>query len=578
MLPALLLLTAPGPDLTTIGEKSQLTRTGRYDEVVRLCRDYPLKYPGKVACQNFGTTPEGRPMLSLVASDDGVLEPDAARARKRPVILVQGGIHAGEIDGKDAGFLALRAFLDGTAAPGVLAKVTWVFVPVFNVDGHERFGANNRPNQRGPSEMGWRTTAQNYNLNRDYAKTDAPEMQAMIRLLVRWDPVLYVDLHVTDGADFQHDIAILLDPADAGLEPLRTEGKALRDGILARLTKQGNKPVAFYPSFEVDDDPSSGFALGLPPPRFAQGYWAARDRMSLLVETHSWKTYAVRVEATRRAVIAIAELAKESADRWRAAADAHDAVKVGGTQVVLSYENDKHVTTIDFLGYAYKREPSPVSGRMRVTYDPSKPTVWKVPYLDHLVPRLTLTAPKAGYYLPAQATVVADRLAVHGFRTFRTAKDEERTAMVHRATEYTFGAKSYEGRQTLAVKGEWKPEKVRVPAGTIWIPIDQPGSRLLLHLLEPGGPDSFLAWGFFNGFYEQKEYMESYVAEAWAEALLAKDPEVKKEFEAKLADPAFAADGNARLDFFYKKHASWDTSLARYPVLRADTPPSSLAP
>src|SRR5690606_23344091 len=135
-----------------------------------------------------------------------------------PVLLVQGGIHAGEIDGKDAGFLALRQVLEGEAAPGALEELVWIFVPVFNVDGHERFGAWNRPNQRGPREMGWRTTARNHNLNRDYTKADSPEMQAMLRLVGEWDPILYVDLHATDGARFEHDVAIQVEPLHSGDE------------------------------------------------------------------------------------------------------------------------------------------------------------------------------------------------------------------------------------------------------------------------------------------------------------------------------------------------------------------------
>ena len=151
-------------------------------------------------------------MLALVASADGSLDPQAAKAKNRPVVLVQGGIHAGEIDGKDAGFLLLRELLRGEIAPGILSKLTLVFVPVFNVDGHERFGKYNRPNQRGPEEMGWRTTAQNYNLNRDYTKADSPEMAAMLKLLHAWDPILYVDLHVTDGGDFQPDVSLTVAP------------------------------------------------------------------------------------------------------------------------------------------------------------------------------------------------------------------------------------------------------------------------------------------------------------------------------------------------------------------------------
>src|SRR5207237_644768 len=174
-----------------------------------------------LGCLGFGRTPEARPMLALIASRTGALTPEAARKKGLPVLLVQGGIHAGEIDGKDAGFLALREALENRAAKGALDRQVLVFVPVFNVDGHERLGRWNRPNQIGPEEMGWRTTAQNLNLNRDYVKADAPEMRAMLRLLGQWDPILYADLHVTDGAQFEHDVSVTGGPTLAGDDELR---------------------------------------------------------------------------------------------------------------------------------------------------------------------------------------------------------------------------------------------------------------------------------------------------------------------------------------------------------------------
>ena len=168
--------------LTTVAERSGFVSTGRYAEVETLCKQFQARYPKQVRCLEFGRTPEGRPMLALAVSNTGALSAQEAVRRKLPVLLVQGGIHSGEIDGKDAGFLALREVLDGKAAPGALDKQVLLFVPVFNIDGHERFGQWNRPNQRGPVEMGWRSTAQNFNLNRDYMKADAPEMQQMLAL------------------------------------------------------------------------------------------------------------------------------------------------------------------------------------------------------------------------------------------------------------------------------------------------------------------------------------------------------------------------------------------------------------
>ena len=195
--------------LQTIAEQSGFKKTGRYEEVERLCAAFAKTYPDAVRCEEFGRTPEGRPMLGLIASRSGALTPDVARQRGLPVVLAQGGIHAGEIEGKDAGFLALRELLEEKAAPGTLKSFVLVFVPVLNVDGHERFGRWNRPNQNGPEEMGWRTTAQNLNLNRDYTKLDAPETRAILRLLDAWDPILYVDLHTTDGAQFEHDVLMM---------------------------------------------------------------------------------------------------------------------------------------------------------------------------------------------------------------------------------------------------------------------------------------------------------------------------------------------------------------------------------
>ena len=185
--------------------------------------------------------------------------------------------------------VALVVSGDGTLAPNSLDGVTVVLVPIFNIDGHERFGPNNRPNQTGPQEMGWRTTAQNLNLNRDYLKADAPEMRAMLGLLDEWDPVAYVDLHVTDGAQFQVDLGLMVDPAQAGPEPLATLARSVRAAALERLTKQGWMATPFYPSFKDESNPIAGTSLGLFPARLSNGYWASRNRLGILLETHSWK-------------------------------------------------------------------------------------------------------------------------------------------------------------------------------------------------------------------------------------------------------------------------------------------------
>lgn len=583
-------LAAP-PDLRTEAERSGFERTGRYAEVERLCPAFAEAFPGRARCFTFGTTPEGRPMLALAASADGVLDPATARSRKRPVVLLQGGIHAGEIDGKDAGFLALRALLEqgqgngGAARPPILdasplAKVTLLFVPVYNPDGHERFGPHGRPNQRGPVEMGWRTTSQNHNLNRDYTKADAPETVAMLGLLGAWDPIVYADLHVTDGAKFEHDVGIIVAPRRAGPEALRREGAALEDALVARLTAAGNLPLPFYPAFVEHENPASGISLAVPPVRFGNAYWAERNRLGILVETHSWRPYPHRVALTRRFIDALLALAAERGARWtEAAAQADEATTaLAGKPLTVTWTTTKATRIFDFRGYAYVREQSPLLGRVVTRYDETRPEIWKLPIFDALVPETTVTLPRGGWVVPAaQAGWLAEKLRLHGVRFERLARAHAGVAAeVFDATEALLDATSIEGRQRLTVKGAWAPGREDLAPGALFVPAAQPAARLAAQLLEPTAADSFLAWGFFNNAFERKEYLEAYVVDAWARELLAKDPAVKAEFERRLAtDPEFAASAEARLLFFYRHHPSWDARWRRYPVLRVEARPRS---
>lgn len=567
--------------LKTVADYTGFQETGRYEEVEALCFRFESLHPKQARCFEYGHSPEGRRMLALAVSNTGALTPDEAARRKLPVLLVQGGIHAGEIDGKDAGFLALREILEGKAAPGVLDKQVVLFVPVLNVDGHERFGAWNRPNQRGPKEMGWRSTAQNLNLNRDYMKADSPEMQHMLALVNAWDPLAYVDLHVTDGAQFEPDISIQVEPVHAGDAALRAAGTVLRDGVLADLAKQGSDPKPFYMSFAEEDNPQSGFVDSTPNPRFSHGYFLLRNRFGVLVETHSWKDYPTRVRITRNTIVSLLSQMAQHGAAWRQTAVEADlrATQLAGSQFPLSYKTTEKSRMIAFRGYAYTRTRSEVSGALMTRYDEKKPQIWNVPLRDEIVPDLQVTAPKAGYLVPcAQEKMVGAKLRQHGIAyekmTFHGSREN---VEVFRATQVKFGAQSFEGRQTAAVQGEWQKEVRLLDSCVLYVPVNQPKARLVMALLEPRAPDSLLAWGSFNTAFERKEYMEDYVAEDVARAQLAADPALAAQFRQKLADePEFAKNPRARLEFFARRHASWDERLNLYPVMRIDMLPVSI--
>jgi hypothetical protein len=566
------------PALTTVSERSGFERTGRYDEVIALCAQFQAAYPKAVKCIDFGRTPEGRPMKALIVSRSGALSAQAARQRGLPVVLIQGGIHAGEIDGKDAGFLALREVLENKAAPGALDKQVLIFVPVFNVDGHERFAKWNRPNQRGPVEMGWRTTAQNFNLNRDYAKADSAEMQAMLALVNEWDPLAYVDLHVTDGAKFEHDLSVQVEPVHSGDAQLREAGQAWKSGVLADISKQGSLPHGFYMSFNDADNPASGFTDGVSDPRFSTGYFQLRNRMAMLVETHSWKDYPTRVRITRNTVVSVLAQVGAHGAAWRQTAAQADAraAKLAGAEVTLSYKTTDKARMIDFRGYQYTRTPSEVSGQLMTRYDDTRPQIWTVPLRDEIVPNLQVRAPLAGYIVPAaHAAMVADKLRQHGiaFRTLAAGKDKFEVE-TFRAKTATLSPGSVESHQRMTLTGEWKAEPRALGKGALFVPVGQPKARLVMALLEPQAPDSMLAWGAFNNAFERKEYMEDYVAEEVAREMLAADPALAAQFKARLAsDPAFAKSGEARLEYFARLHSSWDERYNLYPVMRTAIAP-----
>jgi hypothetical protein len=357
---------------------------------------------------------------------------------------------------------------------------------------------------------------------------------------------------------------------------LREAGKALRDGIAAKLREQGSLPVVFYPSFDDFADPASGFVDGVNAPRFSHGYFPLRNRLGILVETHSWRTYPERVRATHDTVLDAIELTVAHAADWQALADGADARarKLGGEQVALDYRATDKVRTIDFLGYAYTRTPSEVSGAPMTRYDESTPQVWKVPLRDEVVPDTVVTAPEGGYLVPVEwAPLVQPWLDVHGIAYDRIDTPLDVAAWQFHASDVAFAASSMEGHQRADIEGGWQKGVAPVLPGSLFVPIAQPLSRLVVHILEPEAPDSIAAWGGFNNAFERKEYMEPYVAEAEARKMMAADPALKAEFEARLHDdPDFAADPRARLDFFYRRHPAWDSGYNVYPVLRVDAP------
>ena len=505
---------------------------------------------------SFGTSPEGRDLYFVRAS----------KGPGKPVVLAQGGIHAGEIDGKDAGMMLLRDIaLRGK--DGLLDKADLVFVPIFNVDGHERSSVYSRPNQRGPREQGWRTTAQNLNLNRDYLKADAPEMQAMITLINKLDPVLYLDLHVTDGADFQYDI----NTGFVGWEGYfarspaigRWLDKRFRPAIDSALKRAGHVH-GLYVNAVDPRNLDNGIVMEADKPRYSTGYGDARRLPTVLVELHSLKNYRRRVLATYVLVEEALRLAGEDAAAVSAAIAADRAARP--TEATLRWKPKKEpLYSFDFQGLAHDTLASAASGRAEVRWL-DRPVTVKMPVFGE-EPDVAVKLPRA-WWVPASATSVIDRLKLHGIAFETITAPKTLTVDMVRLVDPKLGPPD-EGHVPLTAGFAHETRGETFPPGSVRVPADQPLGVLAAELLEAEAPDSMLAWNFFPAILQRTEYMEPYVTAPMADAMLKADPALKARFEAKLAaDPAFAADGDARLAWIYAQTPYFDDRYLLYPIAR----------
>jgi hypothetical protein len=287
-------LMVPASDpWVTPSEKSGLKATPSYDETTRYLRRLVAAAP-QLKMVSIGRSPQGREIWMVIASKERAFTPAKLRKSGKPTLFAQGGIHAGEIDGKDAGLMLLRDLTVRGTKKELLDRANLLFVPIFNVDGHERVSPFNRVNQRGPENMGWRTNARNLNLNRDYMKADSAETQAMIRALDEWQPDVYADLHVTDGGDYQYDVTFGWNNAGAFSPAINTWlDRTFRPSVTKGLTAAGHIPGPL-----VLDDPDDGLDQANSDPRFSTGYADARHMAGILIENHSLKPYDQRVLGT----------------------------------------------------------------------------------------------------------------------------------------------------------------------------------------------------------------------------------------------------------------------------------------
>ncbi len=566
-------LQAQQDDWKTYYEKSGKIATPRYAETLAFLEKLDA-HSEAMYMADFGLSPQQRPLKYVIYDREGLTNPDDIKASGRVLLMVQAGIHPGESEGKDAMLLLLRDQVKEQKHKALFEQVSLLFIPVFNVDGHERFSRYGRINQNGPVEMGWRVTAQNYNLNRDYLKADAPEMQAWLKLFDHYDPDFFIDTHTTDGADYQYVMTYGLELGaniDAGLTAWQ------KDVFLPfwdYAMHEDGFPVFPYVSFRSWHDPRSGLVSWMSGPMLSQSYTAHRNRAGLLLETHMLKPYNQRVDATLAAILHSMEILSQhgkqlqqlnqEADEYAASANFR------AKYFALQYKLDQTDSImVPFAGVQYEKRISELTGGDLFVYDASRPDTFLLPIFQTFVPDKVVKLPEA-YLIPVEWTEVIDRLKWHGvhFEVLKHSTEFEVEQYVF--TDISWQQRPYEGRHRVRnFSMEQRIQKQTYPAGSIKVPTDQPLIRLIAHMLEPEGDGSLLEWGFFDPIFEQKEYAETYVMEPLARRMLDSIPGLSETYEAKkLAEPEFARNSWAQLNWFYRQTPWWDEKYMVYPVGR----------
>ena len=557
-------------DWMTYFEKSGYIETPRYAETMAFCNRLDAA-SGWVTVTSFGESAQGRSMPLVIIDKQGFSVPEQIHSSGKIILLIQACIHPGECEGKDAGLMLIRDIVINKKYIELLDHVSILFIPIFNVDGHERFGPYNRINQNGPKEMGWRVTANNLNLNRDFLKAETPEMQAWLKMYNKWMPDFFIDTHTTDGADYQYVITYLMEVfgnMDDGLT------KWCKTVFLPSMTGNMEKkgfPVFPYIEFRDWHNPKSGLESNVAPPMLSQGYTSLRNRPGLLIETHMLKSYQVRVSSTYECILSSMKILDreyldlisliKKADEFSSGEDFRS------TEFPLHFETlTTDSTMVDFRGIKYEELKSEFTGETYFKYGNEK-TDLRLPYFSVNRPVVTTKLPEA-YIIPVEWNRVIEKLVLHGVKLAYLDNDTTIKISTYKITSPKWNPNSYEGHHALSqFEASTNEQERSFCKGSAIVDMNQPQARIIAHLLEPKGNGSLFYWNYFDAILEQKEYAERYVMESLVPEMLKKDPQLKDEFERKKnADTIFAKNPNLIMNWFFSKTPYWDKKKDIYPI------------
>ncbi|WP_372918157.1 M14 family metallopeptidase [Salegentibacter sp.] len=552
-------------DFLTRFEKSEGQETATYEEVIEFYQEL-ANANANISLEEIGRTDSGEPLHLAIFSENENFSFENLR-EDNAVILINNGIHPGESDGIDATMMLFRDLAgDSIKTPGNTVIAT---IPIYNVGGALNRNSTTRTNQNGPAEYGFRGNARNYDLNRDFIKADTRNARSFYEIFHMVKPDVFIDNHVTNGADYQYTLTHLFTQHNKLGGEL---GEYLNERMMPAIEDSlRNKDWGITPYVNVFNQvPEKGFNQFLDTPRYSTGYTTLFNTLGVILETHMLKPYKERVEGTYdflNSVINYTDAQKENIKDLR---DRARRKYLTDRWYDLNFKPDMENPSLrEFKGFEGERVTSEVTGGELLKYNRDKPFTKEIEYYDNYVAEDRIEIPRA-YIIPQGWWNVTELLELNQIKLEPLERDTVILVESYRIEDYETSERAYEGHYMHQnTKVSSSIDSVRFRKGDLYVRTFQDGARYLIETLEPTAPDSFFNWNFFDPILQQKEGFSPYVFEDEAKELLDNDSELKEEFEEKKRnDLEFANNSYAQLSWLHKNSKHYEKSHLRYPVFR----------
>ncbi|CAM1348519.1 M14 family metallopeptidase [Tenacibaculum crassostreae] len=556
-------------DFTTLFETSKGIETPIYPEVISYYKNLAEVYP-EISLFEMGETDAGKPLHLVVFNSEGKTDINQLKNSSKNKVLINNGIHPGESDGIDASMLLLRDIVQNDSLKHRSKNSLICVIPVYNIGGALNRNSHTRANQNGPKEYGFRGNARNYDLNRDFIKQDTKNAAAFAEIFHTVNPDIFIDNHVSNGADYQYAITHLFTQHNKLGGDL---GAFLEQKMRPAIEKSlSQKNISITPYVNVwGTTPESGWSQFFDSPRYSTGYTTLFNTLGLMVETHMLKPYKTRVEQTYELLFSTLDFSEENSTQIKELRKKSFEEIINKKTYPIAFEVDKeNPSLLNFKGYEGNMIDSKVTNRKRLFYDRSQPYNKEINYYNNYVSTKEITIPKA-YILEQGWHTIVERLKNNKIEFTRFKKDTILTVEVQHIKNFETRKMAYEGHY-LHYNTEVTTttnQQIQFSKGDVFIPTNQTGIRYIIETLEAEAVDSFFNWNFFDTILQQKEGYSAYVFEDIAEEFLKENPSINKEFEEKLiADESFAKNPQAQLYWIYTKTPHYEKAHKKLPIFK----------